>query len=64
MHVRAPTKDKTVKTTGNSEDMTIPKLNQVYCLIYAYLMIWKRNKFTISGNYEYDVTNSSLILSE
>ena len=21
-------------------------------------MIWKRNKFTISGNYEYDVTNS------
>ena len=36
MHVRAPTKDKTVKTTGNSEDMTIPRLNQVYCLICLF----------------------------
>ena len=43
-----PTKDKTVKTTENSWNMTVPGLIYVFCLSYsnvmAYSMICQRNK--------------------
>ena len=43
-----PKKDETVKTTGNSYNVAIPRLNYVFCLRYNYimtcLMIWQRKK--------------------
>ena len=45
--------------TENSKNMTIPRLNQFFCLesslSTAFLMIWeKRNNFIILWNHEYD----------
>ena len=55
-----PTNDKTVKTTSNSVDIRIPRLEKVF----KWLIKWfgkERHKFTIAGNHEYkeiDSTNS------
>ena len=57
-----PTKDKTVKTTVNAWNMTVPGLIYVFCLRYCdlivYSIIWQRNKKFYSCRESWMETNS------
>ena len=52
VHTGLPTKDKTVKTTQNSNDMTISSLFLGFCIqicnLMVYLTIKQRNKLALA----------------